>query len=169
MKRILKHSLLASVIIAALLVILLPMLSERTLIAEKASFVFSTLKPPVSDALDNLRAMSHRAWHKITFTVKPALKSASHPSLTTAVSLGPTAWIVELKGIKTIQRAEELVEQLRSQGFPAYRVMVAHGEPRVFIGPEVRRANIDVLLKNVEKLTQYKGAVIPFDPLQLQV
>ena len=79
------------------------------------------------------------------------------------------AWIIRLGTFKNVENAQNLVEKLRSNGYPAKLVPRAPkvGEfVRVEVGPDVSREKLSGMIQDLQSLTGLKGKLIRFDPIK---
>ncbi len=113
--------------------------------------------------------------------VKPKTKSATKPESIIAVAgdtkesapnkiikdkqVGLTAWVVQLGSFSSKANAEKLNLTLRKSGFPAFVEPIKQNNEvayRVRVGPELLRADADVLLKKIKENTKLDGIVLNY-------
>ncbi len=92
---------------------------------------------------------------------EPAAKPASHLD---ANSL-PVSWSVQLASLSSRERAVELQQRLRSQGYNAY-VRSVDGMNRVFVGPVIERAEANRLRDQLNRQQKLNGFIVRFQPEQ---
>jgi DedD protein len=89
------------------------------------------------------------------------------PSSPAKVPTVGTSWKIRLGTFKNSAAVDELVVKIRKAGFDAYR-LPRHQQPgqlnRLYVGPNVNRATLEVVLPRLEKMTGLKGVIQPFDP-----
>lgn len=79
------------------------------------------------------------------------------------------AWTVQLGAFSNAANVQALVKKLRKAGFSAYTLPARPVDgklTKVYIGPDVSQEKLTRLLTEVEKLTQLKGKVVAYDPLE---
>lgn len=96
---------------------------------------------------------------------RPAERPAP-PSATAAgpkpVPAGATAWVVQVASLGSAAAAQDLQDDLRGQGFPAFvEQALVNGKTyyRVRVGPEVDRARADSVAARVQGFTSSKPLV----------
>ncbi|ABM00354.1 cell division protein DedD [Shewanella amazonensis] len=78
-------------------------------------------------------------------------------------------WTLQLGAFSNAANVDALVKKLRSAGFKAYTLPtkpVDGSLTKVFVGPDVSQSKIERLKIEVEALTQLKGKVIAYNPLE---
>lgn len=88
-------------------------------------------------------------------------KSVSHLD---ANSL-PVSWSVQLASLSSRERAVELQQRLRAQGYNAY-VRSVDGMNRVFVGPVIERAEANRLRDQLNRQQKLNGFIVRFQPEQ---
>ncbi|PHQ81001.1 MAG: hypothetical protein COB66_03400 [Coxiella sp. (in: Bacteria)] len=89
-----------------------------------------------------------------------------HPTVNTkilqAAMSTPQAWIVQLASFSQDRNAKQLITKLRAKGFEAYSrrsTVGQHAITRVFVGPEIRRADINKIEKRLHNDFRLQGVV----------
>ncbi|MFT5878997.1 MAG: DedD protein [Moritella sp.] len=94
----------------------------------------------------------------ITFAKQPT------PAKVPTVS---TSWEIRLGTFKNSAAVDDLVIKIRKAGFDAYR-LPRYKQPGqlniLYVGPNVNRATLEVVLPRLEKMTGLKGVIQQFDP-----
>ncbi|MCE9686847.1 SPOR domain-containing protein [Shewanella sp. AS16] len=91
-------------------------------------------------------------------------KAQTKAQARTALTAG---WTLQLGSFKNAANVNALVNQLRKAGFTAYTLPhkpVDGALTKVFVGPDVSEAKVKKVQQAVEKLTQLKGRVVPYNP-----
>lgn len=142
------------IVIAATLVIFIPLWVKNYRADNLLSFTIPTLPVPPSAALLPMTS------------AKPSLKNLLNFPLTPA-----KAWVLELPDIKDPAKAENLVQTLRRKGFNAYSRqyksllgVLTH----VYVGPEIKLEQIKQVAEQLNTLMHLRTQVLPFDPLLSQ-
>ena len=81
------------------------------------------------------------------------------------VDVGLSAWIVQLGSFTEEGNAQSLNEKLRMAGYPAFvEPLKKNGKIsyRVRVGPEIRRSEADLLLKNLKDKMKLDGIVVTY-------
>ena len=81
------------------------------------------------------------------------------------VDVGLSAWIVQLGSFTEEGNAQSLNEKLRMAGYPAFvEPLKKNGKIsyRVRVGPEIRRSEADLLLKNLKDKMKLDGIVVAY-------
>ena len=81
------------------------------------------------------------------------------------VDVGLSAWIVQLGSFTEEDNAQSLNEKLREAGYPAFvEPLKKNGKIsyRVRVGPEIRRSEADLLLKNLKDKMKLDGIVVTY-------
>lgn len=79
-----------------------------------------------------------------------------------------SSWTLQVGTFKNGNNAEKLIAKLRLNGFKAYSVpsKIIDGRlTKIFVGPSVKRNELEALQEKVKKITQSKSVVLKFDPL----
>jgi DedD protein len=79
--------------------------------------------------------------------------------------VGLSAWIVQLGSFTEEDNAQSLNEKLRKAGYPAFVVPLKKNGKisyRVRVGPEIRRSEADLLLKNLKDKMKLDGIVVTY-------
>ncbi len=77
----------------------------------------------------------------------------------------PVSWSVQLASLSSRERALELQQRLRSQGYNAY-VRSVDGMNRVFVGPVIERAEANRLRDQLNRQQKLNGFIVRFQPEQ---
>jgi cell division septation protein DedD len=148
-----RASLISIIVMAALLVIFMPLMKHYR--ADTLhSFTIPSLPAPPSAALLPMTS------------TKPSVKSLLNFPLTPA-----KAWVVELPDIKDPVAAENLVLSLRRKGFNAYSRQyksLLGVLTRVFVGPEIKPEQMKQVAEQLNSEMHLTTQVVPFDPLLSQ-
>lgn len=112
------------------------------------------------------RALTMPHW---PFTPTPA---QFNPGSKHALISPAHAWVLQVADFKLNESsaANALMQSLSQKGFKSYtRQVVLSTEPviRVFVGPEIKSAQIKILAERLTKEMQLKSTIITFDPLLL--
>ncbi|MFT5396085.1 MAG: DedD protein [Gammaproteobacteria bacterium] len=113
--------------------------------------------------------------------VKPNVETSSKPESISAADgsskkpesnkivknkqVGLTAWVVQLGSFSSKVNADKLNLTLRKSGFPAFVEPLEQNNEvayRVRVGPELLRADADVLLKKIKENTKLDGIVLNY-------
>ena len=81
------------------------------------------------------------------------------------VDVGLSAWIVQLGSFTDEGNAQSLNEKLRKAGYPAFvEPLKKNGKIsyRVRVGPEIKRSEADLLLKNMKDKMKLDGIVVRY-------
>lgn len=81
------------------------------------------------------------------------------------VDVGLSAWIVQLGSFTEEDNAQSLNEKLRKAGYPAFvEPLKKNGKIsyRVRVGPEIKRSEADLLLKNLKDKMNLDGIVVAY-------
>lgn len=97
-------------------------------------------------------------------TAPPQAEPAKPVSHLDANSL-PVSWSVQLASLSSRERAVELQQRLRSQGYNAY-VRSVDGMNRVFVGPVIERAEANRLRDQLNRQQKLNGFIVRFQPEQ---
>ncbi len=97
-------------------------------------------------------------------TAPPQAEPAKPVSHLDANSL-PVSWSVQLASLSSRERAIELQQRLRAQGYNAY-VRSVDGMNRVFVGPVIERAEANRLRDQLNRQQKLNGFIVRFQPEQ---
>ena len=81
------------------------------------------------------------------------------------IDVGLSAWIVQLGSFTDEDNAQSLNEKLRKAGYPAFvEPLKKNGKIsyRVRVGPEIKRSEADLLLKNMKDKMKLDGIVVSY-------
>ncbi|ABV86944.1 SPOR domain-containing protein [Shewanella pealeana] len=95
---------------------------------------------------------------------KPAVKSVTKPALELK-----NAWTIQLGSFNNAANVRGLVKRLRDNGFTAYTLPTkpVDGQlTKVFVGPNVSKDKLSRMQNDIEKLTQLKGRVVTYSPVE---
>ncbi len=148
-----RASLIIIIVIAALLVIFVPLWKDYRA-DNLLSFTIPSL--PVAPSAALLPMTSD----------KPSMKDLFGYPLTPA-----KAWVVELPDIKDPVQAENLVQTLRHKGFNAYSRQyksLLGRLTRVFVGPEIKPEQMKQITEQLNTEMHLTTQIVPFDPLLIQ-
>ena len=101
---------------------------------------------------------------KLASTSKPTVKSAAKP-----VAKLKDAWTIQLGSFNNAANVRGLVKRLRDKGFTAYTLPTkpVDGQlTKVFVGPNVSKDKLSRMQGDIEKLTQLKGRIIAYNPVE---
>lgn len=146
-----RTSFITIIVIAALLVIFVPVWMKDYRADNLLSFTIPSLPVPPSAALLPMTS------------AKPSVKSLLNFPLTPA-----KAWVVELPDIKDPVEAENLVQTLRHKGFNAYSRQyksLLGVLTRVFVGPEIKPEQMKQVAEQLNTELHLTTQVVAFDPL----
>lgn len=146
-----RASFITIIVIAALLVIFVPLWMKDYRAENVLSFTIPTV--PVAPTAALLRFTSSKA----------SMKSLLNFPLTPA-----KAWVVELPDIKDPVEAENLVQTLRRKGFNAYSrpyKSLLGVLTRVFVGPEIKPEQMKHVAEQLNTELHLTTQVVAFDPL----
>ncbi|GIU50094.1 SPOR domain-containing protein [Shewanella algidipiscicola] len=79
------------------------------------------------------------------------------------------AYTLQLGSFKNAANVNALVKRLRDKGFRAYTLpqKPVDGElTKVFVGPDISKAKLQRLQKELDKLTELKSAVVSYNPVE---
>ncbi|MBT1446343.1 SPOR domain-containing protein [Shewanella sp. JM162201] len=97
---------------------------------------------------------------------KPAVKAVESKPTASAAKGG---WTLQLGAFSNAANVDALVKKLRKSGFKAYTVPsrpVDGSLTKVYVGPDVSEAKLRQVAADVESLTQLKGKLMPYNPLE---
>ncbi|MBV7315027.1 SPOR domain-containing protein [Shewanella sp. NIFS-20-20] len=101
--------------------------------------------------------------------VKPEV-SVIEPAPTPAPAISAKAgWTLQLGSFANAKNVNVLVSQLREAGFATYTfpAKAVDGQlTKVFVGPEINRDKLITIQAKVHKLTDLKGRIVNYDPIQ---
>lgn len=95
----------------------------------------------------------------------PALSEPAKPASHLDANSLPVSWSVQLASLSSRERAVELQQRLRSQGYNAY-VRSVDGMNRVFVGPVIERAEANRLRDQLNRQQKLNGFIVRFQPEQ---
>ena len=95
----------------------------------------------------------------------PALSEPDKPASHLDANSLPVSWSVQLASLSSRERAVELQQRLRSQGYNAY-VRSVDGMNRVFVGPVIERAEANRLRDQLNRQQKLNGFIVRFQPEQ---
>lgn len=142
-----------------------------------------TLKPKVEDLNNAEQSTDNANEHEVTknIEVKPEnipsdatkaekpttsiTKQAAQKKIIKEKQVGLTAWVVQLGSFSSKVNADKLNLTLRKEGFPAFvEPLTSEGKTsyRVRVGPEILRADADLLLKNIKSKMKLDGIVLNY-------
>lgn len=102
----------------------------------------------------------------ITPSLKEMAVKLDEPILTKPSTLPDDAqkWLIQLGSFSNKGNAENLVKQLKSNGFKAYSKAGVSGDGkeiiRVFVGPEVQKSKAQTDLRQLDKIYNLKGVMV---------
>ena len=79
------------------------------------------------------------------------------------------AWTLQVGTFKSAKNANKLLKNLRTQGMKAYSVpsRIQDGQlTKIFVGPHVKRQELENIQEKVVKITKSKSVLLKFDPLR---
>ncbi|MGS0826597.1 SPOR domain-containing protein [Shewanella sp. 0m-8] len=79
------------------------------------------------------------------------------------------AWTIQLGSFNNAANVKGLVNRLRDKGFTAYTLPTKpiDGQlTKVFVGPNVSKDKLNHMQRDIEKLTQLKGRVVAYNPVE---
>lgn len=94
-------------------------------------------------------------------------KKAAFTSKTKFNQPSVSAYTLQLGSFKSATNVNGLVKQLRSKGFTAYTLPehpIDGQLTKVFVGPDVSKAKLQVLRSDIKKLTKLTGRIVNYDP-----
>lgn len=95
----------------------------------------------------------------------PAPSEPAKPASHLDANSLPVSWSVQLASLSSRERAVELQQRLRSQGYNAY-VRSVDGMNRVFVGPVIERAEANRLRDQLNRQQKLNGFIVRFQPEQ---
>lgn len=168
----LKHRLIGTVVLIALLVIILPDLFDGQ--KDPVKEQFNTIpfapepageKPLVINLDDNGKTPAQRT---IAQSAQPQPSKATTDDDPQTSEFSDAAWVIQLATLKSASGTNALIQKLRDAGFQAhsYPRTPKDGElNRIFVGPDVSKSALEAKLSELKKLTGLKGLVRHFEPL----
>lgn len=103
---------------------------------------------------------------KIVANSKDKLKKTNDIKKTKQHSLHPAeAWAIQLGTFSSKANASDLIKKVRAQGYTAYMHESQSGQNklfRVYVGPEIKRTDAQVMAERLEKLFNLKGMVVKY-------
>ncbi|QDF67507.1 cell division protein DedD [Shewanella sp. SNU WT4] len=100
---------------------------------------------------------------------KPEAKPKPKPETQTASISAKAGWTLQLGSFANANNVNALVAQLRKAGFPTYTYPAkpVDGQlTKVFVGPEINKDKLSGMQARVHKLTDLKGRIVNYDPIQ---
>ncbi|MFM2482734.1 SPOR domain-containing protein [Celerinatantimonas sp. YJH-8] len=170
----LKHRIIGTIVVVALLVIILPDLFDGKKEPVKEQFNSIPFAPEPADEKPLMIDLSQSsaapaapaapvASTNSTAVTQPDVKPSSPVS-----SFSDSAWIIQLATLKSSEGTNQLIDKLQKAGFQAHsypRIPVDGELNRIFIGPEVSKDSLEKQLNQLQKLTGLKGLIRRFEPL----
>ncbi|HEJ9437074.1 TPA: cell division protein DedD [Proteus mirabilis] len=77
------------------------------------------------------------------------------------------AWVVQLGALKNAAKVEEIIAKMHLSGYPVYTVParpVSGKVTRIYIGPNVSKAELQAMLPRLKELTGLQGEVRAYKP-----
>lgn len=175
-----KNRLVGVVVIVALGVLFLPDLLNGKKQRQEETFTEIPLKP----ALEQTQ-LPDKAFDIVDTNVETKIEQAVAPTAVIAdkpqpsqvtqtkgkaakASLSGSAWTLRLGSFKNAKNVIALVDRLRQKGFNAYTLpsKPVDGQiTKVFVGPDVSKDKLTDQQSDIEKLTQLKGRIEPYNPV----
>lgn len=152
--------------------------ADTVLESSEEQGTMETGNKPASQSADDKVPQAETQGQTSAQTAKVSDKPKEEPVVAKAVTPQPkvepkaaqqAAWTLQLGAFSNAGNVDALVKKLRSAGFKAYTVPtkpVDGSLTKVFVGPDVSQAKIERLKTEVEALTQLKGKVIAYNPLE---
>ena len=177
----LKQRMVGALVLVALAVIFLPMLfsrpdEQRQIVVDAPVMPSMPAMPeqsvvpvevpepePIPEPPQAPQAEAELAAEPVV-TAPPQAEPAKPISHLDANSL-PVSWSVQLASLSSRERAIELQQRLRSQGYNAY-VRSVDGMNRVFVGPVIERAEANRLRDQLYRQQKLNGFIVRFQPEQ---
>ncbi|WP_299011654.1 SPOR domain-containing protein [uncultured Shewanella sp.] len=176
-----QNRLVGVVVVVALGVLFLPDLLNGKKPRQEETFTEIPLKPVLNDT-----ALPEQAYDVVSTDLDekvaqaqapsdpqpstPALEKAAESQIKSEKSnLSKGAWTLRLGSFNNAKNVTALVERLRKQGFNAYTLpsKPINGKlTKVFVGPDVSKDKLLNLQSDIEKLTQLKGRIEPYNPIE---
>ncbi|WP_298773836.1 SPOR domain-containing protein [uncultured Shewanella sp.] len=176
-----QNRLVGVVVIVALGVLFLPDLLNGKKQRQEETFTEIPLKPVLNDTglpekaydvvstdLDEKVAQAQAASSVEPDKVEPEKATLPQAKLDKS-SLSKSAWTLRLGSFNNAKNVTALVERLRKKGFSAYTLPpkpIDGKLTKVFVGPDVSKDKLINLQSDIEKLTQLKGRVEPYNPIE---
>jgi DedD protein len=180
----LKQRMVGALVLVALAVIFLPMLfsrpdEQRQIVVDAPAMPAMPAMPehpvvpaevpePIPEPPQSPRVEAEPVVEQSAPAVPPPPPAPSEPakpaSHLDANSL-PVSWSVQLASLSNRERAVELQQRLRSQGYNAY-VRSVDGMNRVFVGPVIERAEANRLRDQLNRQQKLNGFIVRFQPEQ---
>jgi len=79
-------------------------------------------------------------------------------------SISPQAWVLHLNNIVDKQQASKLIQQLQSDGYPAYEVLKQDGQVRIWVGPSISKKLMIDRQQQLEKQYKLSSRLEAFEP-----
>lgn len=179
-----QNRLVGVIVLVALGVIFLPDILDGKKQQQEEQFSEIPLRPAVEMNLD-----TSPEYKAIDLTDEAAQFSAAEPEVLSSdadkpsvtsiaskpkpakveQSLTSSAYTLQLGSFKNAANVNALVKRLRSKGFRAYTLpqTPVDGElTKVFVGPDISKAKLQRLQKELDKLTELKSAVVSYNPVE---
>ncbi|MCL7461731.1 SPOR domain-containing protein [Pseudomonas sp. NW5] len=150
----LKQRIVGAVVLLALAAIFLPMLFSRE---DRPRAV--EVQVPAPPAPPSIGAATPAA---PTAAPAPA-DAATVPGSALDTAGLPVSWSVQLAGLSNLERARELQQTLRRQGYNAY-LRSAGGLHRVLVGPLIQRAEAERMAAILGKKLKVQPMIVRFQP-----
>jgi len=148
---------------------LIPITNPVTANTSNTGDAATTEQPPIAEDIkyeiaaksaDNLPKKS-----EATKSTKSQVKNTLENKTVKDKQVGLTAWVVQLGSFSSKVNADKLNLTLRKSGFPAFVEPLEQNKEivyRVRVGPELLRADADVLLKKIKENTKLDGIVLNY-------
>jgi DedD protein len=150
----LKQRIVGAVVLLALAAIFLPMLFSRE--DRPRGVEVSVPAPPAAPALASTSVPSAGA-------SEPAPAAAIPPGSQLDEAGLPVSWSVQLAGLSNLERARELQQRLRRQGYNAY-LRSGDGLHRVLVGPLLQRAEAERIAARLGTQLKVQPMIVRFQP-----
>jgi len=148
---------------------LIPITNPVTANTSNTGDAATTEQPPIAeDIKDEIAAKSADNLPKkseVTKSTKSQVKNTLENKTVKDKQVGLTAWVVQLGSFSSKVNADKLNLTLRKSGFPAFVEPLEQNKEivyRVRVGPELLRADADVLLKKIKENTKLDGIVLNY-------
>jgi DedD protein len=180
----LKQRIVGALVLVALAVIFLPMLFSREdelrqVVVDAPAMPQAPAIPEV--ALDPVEVPQPIAPEQVPpvepLEVPEVAEAPTEPAVATPAAVEPSkaerldasslpvSWSVQLASLSSRERAVELQQRLRAQGYNAY-VRSVDGMNRVFVGPVIERAEANRLRDQLNRQQKLNGFIVRFQPEQ---
>ena len=178
----LKQRMVGALVLVALAVIFLPMLfsrpdEQRQIVVDAPAMPEHPVvpaevpepepipEPPQLPEAEAEPAVAESAPAPAAVVPPPAPSEPVKPASHLDANSLPVSWSVQLASLSSRERAVELQQRLRSQGYNAY-VRSVDGMNRVFIGPVIERAEANRLRDQLNRQQKLNGFIVRFQPEQ---